>query len=141
MKSKLFLDTAFTIALSSSRDVFHAKAIVLANKLKKKKSKLITTRAVLLEIGNALSRAHFRQSSIKLLAAIESDPNIEIITLSENLYWQAFQLYKQRTDKEWGLVDCISFIFMQELEISEALTSDEHFQQAGFRALLREDNL
>lgn len=90
MKSKLFLDTAYTIALSSSRDVFHAKAIVLANELKKKKSKLITTRAVLLEIGNALSRAHFRQSSIKLLAAIESDPNIEIITLSENLYWQAF---------------------------------------------------
>lgn len=86
MKSKLFLDTAYTIALSSSRDVFHAKA----NELKKKKSKLITTRAVLLEIGNALSRAHFRQSSIKLLAAIESDPNIEIITLSENLYWQAF---------------------------------------------------
>jgi uncharacterized protein len=47
-------------------------------------------------------------------------------------------LFKQRKDKEWGLVDCISFIVMQNREITDALTADIHFQQAGFRALLRE---
>ncbi|MFM5956954.1 MAG: PIN domain-containing protein, partial [Dolichospermum sp.] len=43
----------------------------------------------------------------------------------------------QREDKEWGLVDCISFIVMQDRGITDALTADTHFQQAGFRALLR----
>ena len=68
----------------------------------------------------------------------ETDSKVEIVSLSEQLYTQAFQLYCQRLDKEWGLVDCISFILMQERGITEALTADEHFQQAGFRVLLRE---
>lgn len=68
----------------------------------------------------------------------ETDSKVEIVSLSEQLYTQAFQLYCQRLDKEWGLVDCISFIVMQERGITEALTADEHFQQAGFRVLLRE---
>ena len=41
--------------------------------------------------------------------------------------------------KEWGLTDCISFIVMEDNGLTEALTTDEHFQQAGFRALLREE--
>jgi len=42
-------------------------------------------------------------------------------------------------DKEWGLTDCISFIVMGDHGLTDASTTDEHFEQAGFRALLRED--
>ncbi|GCL48838.1 hypothetical protein NIES3804_03890 [Microcystis aeruginosa NIES-3804] len=49
-----------------------------------------------------------------------------------------YHLYCQRNDKNWGIVDCISFIVMEERRITEALTTDIHFQQAGFRALLRD---
>jgi hypothetical protein len=45
-------------------------------------------------------------------------------------------LFRQRADKAWGLTDCISFVVMREREIPEALTADEHFEQAGFVALL-----
>lgn len=65
-------------------------------------------------------------------------PNSAIV-VRQQLYTRAFQLYRQRLDKEWGLIDCVSFIVMQDRGIIAALTTDEHFQQAGFRALLRED--
>ena len=58
--------------------------------------------------------------------------------LSEELYARAFTLYRQRPDKEWGMVDCISFVVMQERGLTDALTTDEHFGQAGFRVLMRE---
>ena len=63
---------------------------------------------------------------------------VTIIPLSEILHQKAFQLYCQRNDKNWGIVDCISFTVMGERRITEALTTDIHFQQAGFRALLRD---
>jgi predicted nucleic acid-binding protein len=98
----------------------------------------VTTRAVQLEIGNALSKRRYRQAAVQLLGALEADPLVEIIPLSETLYLQALQLYRERQDKEWGLVDCISFIVMTERNLTEALTTDEHFQQAGFHTLLKE---
>jgi predicted nucleic acid-binding protein len=138
MKTEIFLDAAYAIALSSSRDRYHNKAVELAQQLKEANTKLVTTRAILLEIGNALSKTRYRPAAIQLLNAIESDPNIGIVPLTETIYAQAFNLYQNRLDKEWGLVDCISFIVMQERDISQALTTDDHFRQAGFIPLLQD---
>ncbi|MFM6058496.1 MAG: hypothetical protein ACKO1I_17670 [Microcystis aeruginosa] len=49
----------------------------------------------------------------------------------------AWTLCKSRIDKAWSLVDCTSFIVMQQMEIQEALTTDQHFEQAGFIRLLK----
>jgi predicted nucleic acid-binding protein len=62
---------------------------------------------------------------------------VEIIPLTEELCQRGFELFRQRRDKEWGLVDCVSFVVMGERELHESLTTDKHFEQAGFRALLR----
>ena len=72
------------------------------------------------------------------MESIEADPNVEVVLLTHSLYSLASSLFKQRDDKEWGLVDCISFIVMQDRGIADALTTDTHFQQAGFRALLKD---
>jgi predicted nucleic acid-binding protein len=101
--------------------------------------RLVTTQAILIEIGNALSKRTQRQAAVRLLRSFESDANIEIVPLSAELYEQAFRLYSQRGDKEWGLTDCISFVVMSERGITSALTGDRDFQQAGFRALLLEN--
>lgn len=134
---EVFLDTSFAIALSSQTDQNHLQAVELAGQLELHKTRLVTTQAILLEIGNALSRQRYRIAAIQLLESLEIDRNVEIVLLTNDLYRQAFNLFKQRQDKEWGLVDCISFIVMQERGITDALTADAHFQQAGFRALLR----
>jgi len=138
MKNEVFLDTAYAIALSSESDKHHKRAIELAEQLEKIGTRLVTTRAVQLEIGNALSKRRYRHAAIRLLDSLEADPMVKIIPLSEKLYVQALQLYRERQDKEWGLIDCISFIIMTKRNLTEALTTDEHFQQAGFRALLKE---
>ena len=98
--------------------------------------KMITTRAVLLEFGNSLANPQLRIRAIRTLESFEHDPHIEIVPLSEELFGEAFDLFRHRMDKAWGLTDCISFVVMREREISEALTADEHFEQAGFVALL-----
>jgi predicted nucleic acid-binding protein len=49
----------------------------------------------------------------------------------------AWHLWKSRPDKEWSLVDCSSFIVMQQRGLTEALTTDHHFAQVGFIRLLK----
>jgi uncharacterized protein len=139
MRRKVFLDASFAIALSSATDDFHRRAVLLAAQLQEAGTQLVTTRAVLLEIGNALSRQRHRVAAVKLLNALEVDTAVEIVPLSERLYARAFKLYRERPDKEWGLTDCISLVVMEERGMTEALTTDDHFRQAGFRVLLREE--
>lgn len=56
MNETFFLDTAFTIALISPRDAFHERAVELADRVKEGQIRLATTRAIIIEIGNALSK-------------------------------------------------------------------------------------
>lgn len=135
--NELFLDTAYAIALSVETDAHHERAVELAEQLEAGQTKLITTRAVLLEIGNVLSRVRYREAAVQLLEALEHDPQVECVPLTEELYQQALELFRIRPDKEWGMIDCVSFVVMKQRGLSEALTTDEHFEQAGFRALLR----
>ena len=138
LPSKIFLDTAFALALANPNDLLHKQANALADQIEATQVQLITTRAILLEIGNALAKLRYRNSSSQLLTALENDPMIEIIPLNDELYMRALHLYQSRLDKEWGLTDCVSFIVMQDQALTAALTSDRHFEQAGYRALLRE---
>jgi uncharacterized protein len=131
-----FLDTSFAIALTSVPDRNHGRAVELADQLEANQTRLVTTQAILLEIGNALSKRRYRLAAISLLESLDADPNVTIVPLTAALYATAFGLFKNRPDKEWGLVDCISFAVMQERRIIDALTADDHFRQAGFRALL-----
>jgi len=137
MANNIFLDTAFTIALISPKDVFHNKALELSKHISASDSRLTTTRAVLVEIGNALSKENLRTSAVELLDSLEADKTITIVPLSEELYKEAYKLYRSRTDKEWGLTDCVSFVVMKKFGITEVLTTDHHFRQAGFNPLMR----
>jgi predicted nucleic acid-binding protein len=136
---ELFLDASYAIALSVVNDPNHEKALLLADELESNVTRLVTTRAVMLEIGNALSKQRFRKAAGELMQSIEEDPRVEITELTNALYTSGLQLYRARKDKEWGITDCISFIVMTDRGLVSALTADDHFRQAGFRVLLKED--
>ena len=83
-----------------------------------------------------MSKVRHRAAAVKLLTALEKDPKVEIVPASDDLYKRALDIYRDRSDKKWGLIDCMSFVVMSDQGLSEALTADNHFRQAGFHALL-----
>jgi predicted nucleic acid-binding protein len=78
------------------------------------------------------------QKDFRLLARFESEEGYQLHPISEPIFKEALDLYRSRTDKDWGLTDCVSFVLMKLEGIQEALTADIHFRQAGFTALLLE---
>jgi predicted nucleic acid-binding protein len=137
VKNDVFLDTSHLIALASTGDEYHQKSIELAEATIASGRRVVTTEAVLLEVGNSLARRRYRQGAVALLRCLTADPTLIIEPVKTALFQRGLDLFEARMDKEWGLVDCISFIVMWDRGLTEALTSDEHFEQAGFIALLR----
>lgn len=137
--NRVFLDTAYIIALVNKKDHYHEKARQLAEKLQAAKTRFVTTDAIVLEIGNALAKVNYRRAAVELIESLIDDPAIEIVSLSPELLSKAITFYKRYLDKEWGLTDCISFVVMEEQHVTQALTTDTHFKQAGFKPLLLED--
>jgi len=130
---RIFVDSVYVIALINQRDQLHPQAVVLSEKFEGQL--LLTTEAVLLEIGNALSR-NYRPQAVEVIEEFLSSEDVEIVRLAPALFERAFALYKTYLDKTWSLVDCLSFVVMRDLGITEALTCDAHFRQAGFHALM-----
>lgn len=137
-KTLSFVDTSYIIALFNPRDKFHAKAKAVSASLaaKTKSAGSVTTEAVLTEIGNAFAEGPQRAYGARILTSIREDPTIEIVSVTHHLFEKAVALYTAREDKEWGMTDCISFVVMQERQIVDVLTTDHHFEQAGFRIAL-----
>jgi predicted nucleic acid-binding protein len=77
-----------------------------------------------------------RRLAINLLQRIEQSRRIEVVHVTPDFYAKGWELYSNRLDKDWGVIDCLSFVIMQERNLTEALTSDHHFEQAGFKILL-----
>jgi len=134
---ELFLDTGFAIALASRRDQHHQRAVELATEVKANATHLVTTQAVVLEIGNSLSKGNYRPAAVQLIESLRTDPTVEILTVDDDLFDKSFALFGNRDDKEWSLTDYMSFVVMETRGITDALTPDEHFNQAGFNALMR----
>ncbi len=136
MNSKRFLlDTAYVLALLNTRDQYHQEAVALFPHVRAA-SEVWITEAILVEVGNALARSQ-RAAASSFIAQCYATPNIRVVPVDTSLLQRAVDLYRSRADKSWGLTDCISFIVMQDHGLSDAFTTDTHFEQAGVRAVLR----
>ena len=131
----VFADTSYYIALLSEDDSFHEAALAWSKDLL---ARTIVTEYVLVELGNGLCRSRYRSRYVPLVEHLLNDPDTIFVPASESLFQQGLQLFAARPDKTWSMVDCLSFVVMKQRRLREALTTDDHFNQAGFRALLRE---
>ena len=132
MPDRVFVDTSFVLALINERDQYHDQAQKLSFKFEQ--SLLVTTVAVLLEIGNALASG-FRREANALISLLRNSNRVEVVDLDLKLFEKALQLYEKYDDKTWGLVDCISFVVMQERGLTNVLTFDGDFTAAGFNLI------
>ena len=130
----VFADTSFFLASLNPDDELHNKAIALSRQVSTPR---LTTGFVLLEVANSMCRAGQRSQFVEFYTQLKKHPRARIVPVSQRLSDRGYGLYASRKDKDWSLTDCISFIVMSDVGISEALTHDHHFEQAGFTALLR----
>jgi uncharacterized protein len=132
--NQLFADTQYFLALLNRNDAAHTRAVELAETLA---NPILTTLWVLTEVGDALAAPQLRSRFAALLANLRADPYCTILPPTKAAFDEGVILFSSRPDKRWSLTDCISFAAMTERHMTEALTADIHFEQAGFRALLR----
>src|SRR5262245_32397416 len=130
----VFADTFYFLGLTNPGDQVHSKCVRFA---RQHRGDLLTTSAVLLEYANSASKPPYRSRAAAFLESLSADPRVKIVPLVPALFDQGRALYRQHVDKEWSLTDCISFITMRDEGIVDAATGDRHFDQAGFKALLK----
>ena len=135
----LFVDTAGWACIADKREDFHAPASAIYRESGRQKRLLITTNWIITETVALLSSRRLpRLQLIGFIETIKTAPLIEIVHITPELDEAAWQLLQDRPDKEWSLVDCASFVLMQKRGLREVLTTDHHFDQAGFVRLLRQ---
>lgn len=130
----IFADTFYFLALLNQDDAAHNKARAVSEQLT---DPIVTTAWVLTEVGDALAAPNLRHIFLRLVQALGADSNTTIVPPTQTLFDEGLKLYAERSDHGWTLTDCISFVVMRQQDITEALTGDHHFEQVGFRALLR----
>ncbi len=131
-----FADTSFWIGLSSRRDQHHQRAVAWFQFVLRTRSSILTTDAVLMEWLNALSDVSTRRLVSESYERVRADGRIEVLPVAPDALRSAAQLYRARPDKNWSLTDCFSFTVMESRGLTEALTTDRDFEQAGLRALM-----
>ncbi len=117
MPNSIFLDTSFVLALINERDQYHAHAENLSHKFEE--SFLVTTDAVLLEIGNAMSR-DFREQAVMIIRMLRNSVRVRVIEIETKIFDKGLERHERHKDKVWSLVDCISFEVLKENGIREA---------------------
>jgi predicted nucleic acid-binding protein len=128
-----FADTFYYLALMNPGDQAHARAVALASRLT---GPVVTTAWVLTEVADAMAAPASRPIFLDLMNSLRADEDTEIVPPDEALFDRGLDLFARRPDKEWSLTDCVSFVVMTDRGLTDALTGDHHFEQAGFRALL-----
>ena len=136
--ARLFVDTGYFLALALPRDTWNGIARKWAKRSKQHRYRLVTTQAVLMEVGAALARTPMRQLAQSILVSARDDPALEVLPCDGLLYDRALALFLAHSDKNWSMTDCASFVVMSDQGLTHALSADHHFEQAGFVALLKQ---
>lgn len=133
----VFADATYWIALSNPKDGLHDRASQVSRSLGP--VRILSSELVLVEVLNEFSKRGeaIRSSTVEFVRRLRDNKNVSIEPMSTKFFLDALDFYAVHRDKDWGLIDCASFVIMGRNGIREALTYDNDFEQAGFVALLR----
>ncbi len=134
---EVFVDTQFLVAALHPRDELHDKAIEEQQRVTR--ARLVTTEFVFVELHNFFAEygEALRAAAARVVDEWSAKTSVVVVPAARVAFLKALERYKARADKGYSLTDCHSMLVMEDRGITEVLTYDEHFEQAGFRALLR----
>lgn len=125
----MFIDTSGLMCLFDARDHRHSSA----TKLFDSTTTRLTHNYVLAEfIALAIARRAPFNVALRFVEVISSGSEVEVMWVSRELHDRAMRLLFERADKAWSLCDAVSFVVMIDRKVSDSLTTDRHFEQAGF---------
>jgi uncharacterized protein len=129
----MLVDTSGLLALLNRSQPFHK----LAQRLYQNSTRRLVHSFILAEVV-PLARTRGVQSAaiVRFLQEVLVDLDMEFVWVDESLTARAVTLLQQRLDKDYSLCDGVSFVLMRDEGITEALTTDRHFEQEGFQRLL-----
>lgn len=131
----LFLDTGYVIALEASDDQHHKAAVQSWKSLITQRPRLVTTSYVFDEVVTFFNSRGRHGKAVELGHRLLDSPSIRFLQVDVELFEAGWRLFQGRPDKKFSLTDCISFVVMEREGLREALTFDDHFDQAGYRRL------
>ncbi len=135
----MFADTSGWGHLVDSTQAYHPLAAEMYRHTRQQGNRIVTTNYIITELVALMTSPLrvTRNTVITFIESVKTSPSIEIVHIDARLDEQAWQMLTSRPDKAWSLVDCASFVVMNQRNITSALTTDHHFEQAGFVQLLK----
>jgi uncharacterized protein len=136
---EIFVETSGWGNLIDASQLYHNRAANLYRNAKPPHFRWVTSNYVLAELVALLESPLRipRNQAIAFFKSVKASSMVEVLHIDLDLDAEAWQLLEARPDKSWSLVDCSSFVIMQQRGITSALTNDHHFEQAGFMRLLK----
>ncbi|MGA2063015.1 MAG: PIN domain-containing protein [Thermoguttaceae bacterium] len=131
----LFLDTSYLLALELADDGNHGVAIKHWSEIVANLPPLITTSYIFSELVTFFNSRGLHDKAIKFGRSLLRSQSVTLIHVDETLFHQGWIYFEKHRDKKYSLTDGISFLVMQKNSITDALTFDKHFDQAGFRTI------
>ena len=130
--STIFVDTQYWVARFHPRDQWHERAQAVEADVAE--WTLVTSEPVLVEFLNFFSafRSSIRREAARVAAEIHESRDTEVVASSSRLFREGLHWVEQRLDKNYSMVDCMSMAIMQQRNITNVLTNDDHFAQEGF---------
>jgi len=134
---EVFMDTAGFLALWDAGDEHHRRAVRLQTELARKRSGFLTTDYIADETATLLRLRHSHAAAVDFLQTMATSRTLRLEWVASDHFQSAANLFRRHDDKEWSFTDCVSFTVMRELHVHDCFTTDHHFEQAGFSALLK----
>ncbi|NJL49715.1 MAG: type II toxin-antitoxin system VapC family toxin [Leptolyngbyaceae cyanobacterium SM2_5_2] len=140
--TKLFVDTSGWASFFNRKEPTHSQAARILTAAYRDRYSVFTSNYVLAELVSLLHSPLriSRSKTFTVVDTIKATPYVDIVHIDPATDTDAWNFCKSRPDKSWSLVDCSSFVIMQQHNIQQALTTDHHFEQAGFIRLLNSSN-
>ncbi len=136
MAREAFVDSSGLYTLADRRDPSRAEAEQCVTALVKSGIGLVLTDYIIDESCTLAKARGGAYGALRLLEIIERSEAFRLIWIGEERFESAKAFFRKHADHGYSFTDCTSFIVMQELRIRDALTTDRHFAEAGFRPLL-----
>lgn len=133
--SEVFCDTSALYALIDRRDANHDAVREAVERVVRAGRLLVTTDYVVAEAVNLANARGGRFVASRLLDLIEQSAGIRMEWIGVERFSRTKVYFRKNADHSYSFTDCTSFVVMKEERITDALTTDAHFREAGFKVL------